>query len=358
MAEHALPELAEPVWRRPLPLCLGLTLILLLAVLGALATGPLELPPGRVLATLAHATGIHWGDPPSAVENAALLQIRLPRVVLGLLVGAALAASGGAMQGVFRNPLADPALIGVSSGAALGAAAVIVFFGAGIGPVSYAFSLPLAAFAGGAVATWTVARLSMADGVTRVATMLLAGLAINAVANAGIGLFTQLADDFALRSLTFWLFGSLGKASWTEIAVAAPVLVVSTALIPRDASALNALLLGEAEAGHLGVAVERLKRRLVVLVVLAVGASVALTGVIGFVGLIVPHLIRLWAGPDHRLLLPASALLGAILLTLADTAARTVAAPIELPIGILTALVGGPFFIALLLRFRNDGETL
>ena len=302
MAEHALPELAEPVWRRPLPLCLGLTLILLLAVLGALATGPLELPPGRVLATLAHATGIHWGDPPSAVENAALLQIRLPRVVLGLLVGAALAASGGAMQGVFRNPLADPALIGVSSGAALGAAAVIVFFGAGIGPVSYAFSLPLAAFAGGAVATWTVARLSMADGVTRLAPMLLAGLAVHA--------------------------------------------------------ALNALLLGEAEAGHLGVAVERLKRRLVVLVVLAIGASVALTGVIGFVGLIVPHLIRLWAGPDHRLLLPASALLGAILLTLADTAARTVAAPIELPIGILTALVGGPFFIALLLRFRNDGETL
>lgn len=358
VAEDALTAAAAPRWRQAVPLCLGLSLLLVASALAALAIGPLQIPLPRILATLAHALGLPLGAAPSAVEQAALLQIRLPRVLLGVLVGAALAVAGGAMQGIFRNPLADPALIGVSGGAALAAAAVIVFFGTGLGAVSTALALPLAAFAGGALATWAVARLAVSEGYTQVGTLLLAGLAINAIANAGIGLFTQMADDLALRSLTFWLFGSLGKAGWTEIAVAAPLLLATIVLIPRDAQALNALLLGEAEAGHLGVDVEALKRRLVVLVVLAVGASVALTGIIGFVGLIVPHLIRLAAGPDHRLLLPASALLGALLLTLADTAARTLLAPVELPIGILTALVGGPFFLALLLRFRSGGEML
>ena len=177
------------------------------------------------------------------------------------------------------------------------------------------------------------------------------------MAGAGIGLFTQLASDQALRSLTFWMFGSLGKASWPELAVVAPLLLAAIVLIPREAGALNALLLGEPEAGHLGVDVERLKRRLTVLVVLAAASAVALAGIIAFVGLIVPHLVRLWRGPDHHELLPFSALLGALLLTLADTGARVMLAPAELPIGILTALLGGPFFLALLLRHRAEIEA-
>jgi iron complex transport system permease protein len=191
-----------------------------------------------------------------------------------------------------------------------------------------------------------------------VATMLLAGLALNALAGAGIGFFSFIADDLALRSLMFWMFGSLGKAGWDEIALAAPLLLAALLLIPRDARALDALLLGEAEAGHLGVEVECVKRRLLLLCVLAVATSVSLAGIIGFVGLIVPHLVRLWAGPGHRLLLPASALMGAALLVLADLGARTWLAPAELPIGVLTALVGGPFFLALIVRYRNSAETL
>jgi iron complex transport system permease protein len=202
-----------------------------------------------------------------------------------------------------------------------------------------------------------VSHLSRVDGATEPAQMLLVGLALNAISGAGIGLMAHISSGPALRQLTFWMYGSLGRAGWQEIAVAAPVVALAVLLIPLQWRSLNALLLGEAEAGHLGVDVERLKQRLVLLVLLAVGGSVALTGIIGFVGLVVPQLIRLWAGPDHRLLLPASALLGGALLTAADTAARTIAAPLELPVGVLTALFGGPFFIALLLRLRGRGET-
>jgi iron complex transport system permease protein len=280
-------------------------------------------------------------------------------LVLSLLIGGALAQAGAAMQGIFRNPLADPGLIGVASGAALVAVATIV-----LGAQCHLDDnglmrglLPIAAFAGGTFAAWLVARLAQIDGATRVSTMLLAGLAINAIAGAGIGFLSSIADDASLHVLTFWMFGSLGKAGWSEIVIIGPLLLLSLLLIPRDATALNALLLGEAEAGHLGVDVEKLKRRLTWLIVLAVGGSVALAGIIGFVGLIVPQLIRLWAGPDHRLLLPASALLGALLLTIADIAARLLLAPNELPVGILTALIGGPFFIVLLVRLRNSAET-
>ena len=287
-----------------------------------------------------------------------LWEVRLPRAVLGALVGGALGLSGAALQGFLRNPLAEPGLVGVSSGAALAAVAVIVLLRpAGLFDALPAHVvLPLAAFAGGGAATALVLRLSLVDGHTRVATLLLAGLALNAIAGAGIGFFSHVASDTALRSVTFWMFGSLGRAGWQEIAIAAPLLVVPLLLLPRDAQALNALLLGEAEAGHLGVDVERLKRRVTVLVVLAAGAAVALAGIIAFVGLLVPHLVRMAFGPDHRGLLVLSALSGALLLSLADTAARVLMAPTELPIGILTALVGGPFFLGLLLRRRHEIE--
>lgn len=342
--------------RSPLPLCVALALLCAAAALLGLAVGPLDIAPGRILASLLQPLGLASGTGVEPQHSATILQIRLPRVVLALLIGAALAQAGAAMQGIFRNPLADPGLIGISSGAALAAVAVIVL-GDSSGlfeALPPRFVLPVATFLGGAGATWLVMRIALVDGHTRVGTLLLSGLALNAIAGAGIGFFSHVASDTALRSVTFWMFGSLGKVGWAEIAVAAPLLALPLVLIPRDARALNALLLGEAEAGHLGVDVERLKRRLTLMVVLAAGAAVALAGIVAFVGLIVPHLVRLWAGPDHRALLPASALLGALLLTVADVAARLVLAPTELPIGILTALVGGPFFFVLLLRRRGE----
>lgn len=323
-------------------------LCLAAAVLG-LATGPLDISLREVLSILAGGTA-------SEQYAATVLDIRLPRVLLALLVGAALAQAGAAMQGIFRNPLAEPGLIGISSGAALAAVAVIVLLEpSGLFAIFPArWVLPLATFAGGAAATVLVLRLALVDGQTRVATLLLAGLALNAVAGAGIGFFSHVASDSALRSVTFWMFGSLGRAGWGEIAVAGPLLLASLLLLPREARALDALLLGESEAGHLGVDVEHLKRRVTVLVVLAAGAAVALAGIIAFVGLLVPHLVRLAFGPGHRALLPLSALTGALLLSLADTASRVALAPTELPIGILTALVGGPFFLALLLHRRHE----
>lgn len=342
---------ASTLLHRPLPLCLLLGALALLAALTGLAVGPLHLGLRDVLGSF----GLGPAPDPSAA--ATILQLRLPRVALGLIVGAALAVSGAAMQGVFRNPLADPGLVGVSSGAALAAVAVIVL-GAPLGLAGAGrWLLPLASFGGAALATWLVARLSRVDGTTQAAQMLLVGLAVNAISGAGIGLLAHIASGPALRALTFWMYGSLGRAGWPEIAATAPVVTLALLLIPLRGRELNALLLGEAEAAHLGVDVERLKRALVLLVLLAVGGAVALSGIIAFVGLIVPQLIRLWAGPDHRLLLPASALLGGVLLTLADTAARTLAAPLELPIGVLTALIGGPFFIFLLLRLRGRGEA-
>lgn len=335
---------------------MSLTLLTVAAALLALSVGPVDIGFTHVLGSVI--PGI--GATPEPFELATVQQIRAPRLALALLIGAALAQAGAAMQGLFRNPLADPGLVGVSSGAALAAVATIVL-GTSLSVFEWLpqrYLLPVATFAGGWLAAFIVLRLSSSDGYTRVGVMLLLGLAINAIAGAGIGFLSHIADDIALRSLTFWMFGSLGKAGWNEILIATPLLLTTLILLPRRAQALNALLLGEAEAGHLGVAVERLKRELTLLIVLAVAVSVALAGIIGFVGLVVPHLIRLWAGPDHRLLLPASALLGALLLTLADIGARLLLAPTELPIGILTALVGGPFFIGLLLRHRNSAETL
>jgi iron complex transport system permease protein len=338
--------------RAPLGPTLLLAGLCLAAAALALVTGPLEIPASHVWASL---TGL--GGPAGPTETATVLDIRLPRVLLALLIGAALAQAGAALQGLVRNPLAEPGLVGISSGAALAAASITVLAPPLFDVIPARLVLPAVTFIGGAAAAALVLRLARIDGTTRPGALLLAGLALNAIAGAGIGLFTQLASDQALRSLTFWMFGSLGKAGWPELAVAAPMLLAAIVLIPREAGALNAMLLGEPEAGHLGVDVEALKRRLTLLIVLAAAASVALAGIIAFVGLVVPHLVRLWRGPDHRELLPLSALLGALLLILADTASRTLLAPAELPIGILTALVGGPFFLALLLRHRAELEA-
>jgi iron complex transport system permease protein len=282
-------------------------------------------------------------------------QIRLPRTLLGLAVGAVLALAGVAMQGLFRNPLADPGLVGVSSGAALGAAVAIVA-GASFGGLPEVFApylLSACAFAGGLGVTAMVYRLGRRDGQTSVAIMLLAGVAMTALAGSIIGLFTYLADDATLRTLTFWNLGTLNGASYARLW---PLLIVCALVIgwlPRRAKALNALLLGESEARHLGIDVERLKRELILCIALGVGAAVAAAGLIGFIGLIIPHLMRLLVGPDHRVVLPASALAGATLLVCADIFARLVLAPAELPIGIVTAFLGAPFFLFLLVRGRT-----
>ncbi|MES1945557.1 transport system permease [Salinisphaera sp. PC39] len=336
----------------------GLGLALTALLLAGLGHGAVAIAPLQSVAILADAVGLPAPAPFEPVQRTVLLSIRLPRVVLGLLAGASLAVAGAALQGLFRNPLADPGLIGVSSGAGLAAAAAIVFGApaAALLPAALAgFFLPLAAFAGGLAATLVVYRIATRDGRTQVATLLLAGVALNAIANAGLGLLIFMSDEQELRDLNFWLLGSLGGNTWRDLLPVAPFVILPTLLLTLLARPLNALLLGETEAGHLGFAVERLKRGIVVLVALAVGASVALTGIIGFIGLVVPHLVRLALGPDHRLLLPASVLLGAALMLGADLLARTLVLPAELPIGILTSCVGGPFFLWLLVRRRDGG---
>nr|WP_185966298.1 iron chelate uptake ABC transporter family permease subunit [Pseudomonas mendocina] len=328
----------------------------MLALWLSLALGPVSLPLGDTLRAALRLLGLPFAADASVQQAELILsQIRMPRTLLGLAVGMVLALCGVAMQGLFRNPLADPGLVGVSSGAALGAAVAIVG-GAAFGGLPEAFApylLSACAFVGGLLVTALVYRLGRRDGQTNVATMLLAGIALTALAGAAIGLFTYLADDATLRTLTFWNLGSLNGASYARLW---PLLLATLAValwLPRRARALNALLLGESEARHLGFDVECLKRELVFCTALGVGAAVAAAGLIGFIGLVVPHLMRLLVGPDHRLLLPASALAGASLLLLADLVARLALAPAELPIGIVTALIGAPFFLYLLVRGRS-----
>lgn len=338
---------------RPLFLLLGF--LLLLVVWLSLALGPVSLPLGDTLRALARLIGLPVSA--DALGQAELIvgQIRLPRTLLGVATGGVLALAGVAMQGLFRNPLADPGLIGVSSGAALGAAIAIVF-GASIGGLPEALApylLSACAFAGGLLVTAQVYRLGRHNGQTSVATMLLAGIALTALAGALIGLFTYLADDATLRTLTFWNLGSLNGASYLRLWPLLLITLLVAYWLPRRVDALNALLLGESEARHLGFDVERLKVELILCTALGVGAAVAAAGMIGFIGLVVPHLLRLIVGPDHRILLPASMFGGAILLLLADLVARLALAPAELPIGIVTALIGAPFFLYLLIRGRS-----
>ncbi len=348
--------MTSPFSTRPLFIALGLLLVLVLVLWLSLALGPVSLPLGDTLRAALRLLGLPL-TADASLQQAELImaQIRMPRTLLGLTVGMVLALCGVAMQGLFRNPLADPGLVGVSSGAALGAAVAIVG-GAAFGGLPEAFApylLSACAFVGGLLVTALVYRLGRREGQTNVATMLLAGIALTALAGAAIGLFTYLADDATLRTLTFWNLGSLNGASYARLW---PLLLATLAValwLPRRARALNALLLGESEARHLGFDVERLKRELVFCTALGVGAAVAAAGLIGFIGLVVPHLMRLLVGPDHRLLLPASALAGASLLLLADLVARLALAPAELPIGIVTALIGAPFFLYLLVRGRS-----
>ena len=327
-----------------------LTALALVVAFFSLSTGAAGLPPLRLLSVL---TG---GEALSARERVVLFDLRLPRLFMGMLVGAALAVSGGLMQGLFRNPLADPGITGITAGASLGAVLSIVlggFLPLGMAALAGPHLTALAAFLGGWATTMLLYRVATRDGQTNVATMLLAGIALGALAAAITGVMIFLANDQQLRDLTFWGLGSLAGATWAKVLIGAALVLPLVLAAPLLARGLNALTMGEAQALHIGVPVQRLKRQAVLATAAGTGIAVALAGGIGFVGIVVPHLLRLAAGPDNRLILPASALLGGTMLVLADMIARSLAAPAEMPIGVITALIGAPVFLWILLRQRG-----
>jgi iron complex transport system permease protein len=334
---------------------LGLLGVLLIAMaMVSISVGAADVPLARALRVLANKLGADL--PADARAEAIIWSIRLPRTAMAGLVGAGLASAGAAMQGLFRNPLADPGLIGVSSGAAAGAVVALVaqwFFAPVLGLIPQRLLVPTAAFLGGLGATWLVYRIATRNGRTSVSTMLLAGIAINAAAGALIGLLTYAADDAELRDVTLWTLGSVASADWASTGLVAVVCASTLYALWRRTEILDAFTLGADEARLLGVDTQRFQRVVITFTAVMVGACVAFTGLIGFVGLVAPHMIRLWRGPSHRTVIPGAALMGAILLIAADTAARTVIAPAELPIGVLTSLLGAPFFLALLVRRRG-----
>jgi iron complex transport system permease protein len=305
--------------------------VLVLAVVVGIGSGPIDLSSRTVLQVAAHdILGI--GDEPAALERTVVMQLRMPRVLFACLAGAALAVSGAALQSLFRNPLADPGIIGVSGGASTGAVAAIA---AGLGVTALIYVL---------------ARPGTGAGTGK---LLLVGIAIGSGCSAITGFLTFMADDDELESVVFWQMGSLASVTWTNLAVITPAIILAVVLVTSRAKSLDLLTLGERQAGHLGVDVHRTRRVLVALTALLTAATVAFAGTIGFVGLVVPHIVRLVFGPAHRGVLPLSALTGALLLVVADTLARVLAPPSEVPIGLLTSMLGAPFFLVLVLRSRQ-----
>lgn len=336
-------------------LSLGLMGILLVAILlVSLSIGAVAITPMEILSVFGQELSMSADT--NTTHELVVLNIRLPRLLLTVLVGVSLGLSGASLQGLFRNPLVEPGIIGVSSGAAVGAIVVIML----VGSIAQEFVeaakgwlMPLCAFIGGLAATFISLKLSLSNGKTQITYLILAGVAVSSLAGAVIGLSIFYADDAQLRSYTFWTLGDLSIATWDKLKILFPLTLASSVGLISLARPLNTLALGEAEAYHSGVSVERVKLLTVLWSALAVGTAVAFTGIIGFIGLVVPHIIRITFSPDHRLLLPASAIGGACLLLLADIFARTMVAPAELPIGIVTAIIGTPFFIYLLITSKK-----
>ncbi len=368
MSAVPLPRrgLRSPRGLRPAPgrlaprtaLLLGAALVLLAwvwaATRGAYAIAPAQLLQ-MLVQVLLQALGLAPAAEP-APEYLVFMNIRLPRLWMGVAAGAGLGLAGALMQGLFRNPLADPGLVGVSSGAALAAAATIVLGSHWLPDMPRtlgSWALVSMAFGGGLLVTALIYALAQADGGTRMGLMLLAGVAVNALALSGLGYLNFISTDEQLRNLQMWLLGSLGGARWSAVLLVSGVVAAACAMGLALARPLNAIALGEAQAALLGVPVERTKRLAVLVTALAVGAVTAATGIIGFIGLVAPHWVRLVAGPDHRVVLPGSALLGAALVLVADGVARTIVQPAELPLGVLTAFIGVPLFLAMLRQFRS-----
>lgn len=330
-----------------------MALALLGAILASFAVGPLRLPPLEVVQAVAVKLGMLDPAQVSQRDMAVVWNLRIPRALLGALVGASLAMAGASLQGLFGNPLADPGIVGVTQGAALGAVAAIVLGAGSLG----GWTLPLAAFAGGAAAISLTYALARPGRNTGTATLLLVGIAMAAFCSAAIGFLTYIASESELQSLVFWQMGSLAQADWADLAAALPVFVLGTFALLRLSTPLDMLALGERQAQHLGLDVKRTRLKLIAFSALLVGAAVAFAGSIGFVGLVVPHVVRMLVGPGHRWLLPVSAVTGAVLIVVADTAARTLDPPAEIPLGLFSAALGAPFFLWLVLHQRRSGTV-
>ncbi|MGB6082980.1 FecCD family ABC transporter permease [Moheibacter sp.] len=330
-------------------------LILIALAIGSLFMGVYDFGGKSPLTVL---KGFIMGSPDiSLSEKYVIWDVRLARIVMAILIGSILAVSGTAMQGMFKNPLATPDLIGITAGATLMAAITIVLgsmFREYLPEFLQYSLLSIAAFMGALLTTLLVYKMSTTQGKTNVVIMLLSGVAISALGFAIVGFLIYLSKDEQLRDLTFWNLGSLGGATWGKNGILLIVMIVSYSILIHKGKALNAMMLGEKDAEHLGINVERIKKQIVVLVALMVGACVAFSGTIGFVGLIVPYILRLIFKSNYQLILPLSAVMGSILLLVADTFSRTVVAPSEIPIGVLTAFMGAPVFIAILIRYKNS----
>lgn len=327
---------------------------LVVVTLFAATRGAVPIAPREVLSALGARFGLLPEGAVDPQQSAVLFSLRFPRVLFGALAGAALGASGAALQGVFRNALADPGLLGISGGAALCAAVSIVL---GVHPTGLGlYAMPLLAFAGALGSAALVWRLGHRDGQANASLLVLAGVAVNALTGAATGALTFAANDAQLRSLTFWTLGSLGGATPPMLYALTPLLTLAFVALVRIAPALDALTLGERDAALLGVSVNRTRRVAIVCAALAAGAVVAFAGVIGFVGLVAPHAARMLLGASHRGVIPGAALLGAVLLLLADSLARTAVSPAELPLGVVCAGFGAPAFLGLLLQRRRGAE--
>jgi iron complex transport system permease protein len=331
------------------------SILLVLLFLLSLSIGAVPITIGEIIKIVLSKTGI-MASIEDDVQSLVLLAIRLPRIVFTVMIGAALGISGASLQGLFRNPLVEPGIIGVSSGAALGAVTVILgskLLSPALAETFGVWLLPAFSFAGAIIATLITLRLGSFEGKTQITILILGGVAITALAGAAIGLAIFYADEQQLRTYSFWTLGDLSVATWEKNLMLAPFAISTVIILTLLGKPLNALALGEAEAFHSGVNVERLKVTIVILCSLAVGTSVAFAGIIGFVGLVIPHIIRIAFSSDHRLVLPLSAIGGACLLLVADMIGRTVVAPAELPIGIITAVIGTPFFLYLLMSNKK-----
>ncbi|MFW0717631.1 FecCD family ABC transporter permease [Pedobacter sp. N23S346] len=333
-----------------------LSFALLLSIGFSLSLGSMNIPLKETYLVLLKFIGVSGNPAVNPLNEGIIMMIRMPRVLMGIMVGGALGISGAAIQGIFRNPLAEPGLIGISSGASFVAVLIIAFetlLFSGLSEVLGHYLLAFGAFAGAGIAALLVYHLSKTDGQANVITMLLVGIAINAMAGALTGLISYLANEQQLRSITFWMLGSLGGATWQNVSCLIPFVMIPMILLPFFSKGLNAFAIGEKQAEMIGLNPGLTKSMVVLLCTMAVGASVSFSGIIGFVGLLVPHLVRLIGGVDHKFVLPASALLGALVLTFSDLVARLVIQPIELPIGVVTALIGTPVFLYILIRDKK-----
>ena len=338
---------------------LGMIVVLFILIILSAGTGAVYLPFVEIVDIIKNKMGLAVDGPINAVHQGLFFQIRLPRTFLCVVVGAALSVSGALMQSLFRNPIVEPGLIGTSAGSALGAALVIVFGRASLlNSVSFLGELlmPAAAFLGGLVATMLVYYFSASLNRVNVSIMILAGIAINAIAGGATGFMAYIARDPQARSITFWNLGTLSGANWQAVIIVTVSTVVGFLLALRFAKPLNALQLGDAEAAYLGINTERMKISVILINTLLVSVATSMVGIIAFIGLIIPHLLRLLRGSDNRFLIIGAALLGAIVMILTDMICRIIIAPAEMPIGIITAFVGAPVFLWLLYRFKNNQQ--